>query len=215
MASLDPTIIPKTPDWMMQTTGFGRQLKMWRNQAKLSQRELDLRLDKTRGFTNNLESGLTRGPPDRATCLQIGEVLETSSPGEVWEAACEEKLAQTDPEFRDWLATRYERTALGPAGAEIKVTDDECALIDYLRWLDELYPPGADDEPVAAHLSDLCLAVLVDALPEAPGRTASPDTRALVDAIRRFDDIPTAAQRGVCRLFVQAFDIAQSARLTE
>lgn len=106
-------------------TAFGQRLKGWREDRALSQAAVDEAIEKTRGFTAQIETGRLK-PPPREVCDKYDLVLQLPS-GSVWRAAAPERLRDFDEALWIWHREQID------AAAGLHITPDEQRLLEVVR----------------------------------------------------------------------------------
>jgi len=112
---------------------FKKCLSCWRSEARLTQGEVEMLIDRGKGYISKLESGFL-GPPDKGTCTRLAEALGQSV-GDVWGAAARDRLRGFDADLLDFLRDEVRDAS------EFRVGEWESYLLLALRHICE----GDDD----------------------------------------------------------------------
>ena len=154
---------------------FGAKLEIWRTAAGWSQIRLEREVGKTKSWVSRLESGAIT-PPDKETCLRIGEALGVE--GElIWRAAAKDRLRGFDEDLLEYLQE----------ASEYRITERERYLLEALRHIEEKEnQPGLIDQ-----VSEQLEAIAYVETP-GPGYTECPRAY-LVRMIRAFGSLVGSA----------------------
>lgn len=179
-----------------QRSRFATVLKQCRLKLSLRQGDVDLAAGVAVSTTAKLETDAFARVPTREMCNRLERAL-ILDPDTLWDIAVLDRLRQLDPDVYAWVAPRL---AGGPAAPE--------RVVGALTDLEESV--GIERGEVGNIIADLCLLVTTDIDTEehAAGQSAKRIVLEALRAMRRFGDLPTAAQLNLLRAFTAAVDAA-------
>lgn len=150
---------------------FKEHLSQWRQDAGLTQGEVEARIEKGKGYISKLESGHL-GPPGKEACQQLAAALGQSG-RKVWEAAANDRLRGFDQELIEFIREEVRE------GTNFEINEWERYLLLSLRHIEDEEECGgltlkatqlleaiayAEETATSADLPRTCLAKLVRVL---------------------------------------------------
>ena len=148
---------------------FGRALRAWRTDRHVSQRALEERLGKSRGYVTRLEDG-SISPPDREACARLAHALELT-PAEVWLVAARQRMADLDPDVLAFHDDEVRRAS------EYEVDNNGKIILSALDAVEEMEAAPSLTNQIATILAPLCVSD--------PEEGPEPDDRRLAEALVR------------------------------
>ena len=179
-----------------QRSRFATALKQYRLKLSLRQGDVDLAAGIAVTTTAKLENDAFAKVASREMCNRLEQALHLA-PDTLWEIAVLDRLRQLDADVYAWVAPRLSG---GPAAPE-RVTE---ALAD----LEESV--GVERGEVANVVVDIAMLLTLDVDTEeaASGQPAKHVVADAIQAMRRFEELPSAAQLHLLRAFASGVNAA-------